>query len=272
MFGSAIIVFRETLEAALILGIIGAATRGLPSRNFWLAAGVVAGLAGSLVVASLTETIADMAEGMGQELMNAAILGIAVIMLAWHNIWMSSHGKEMAANAKSIGTAVSNGDREMSALTLLIAMAVLREGSETVLFMYGLSNGENSMSLLMGGLGGLLAGAGVGWLIYSGLARIPIRHFFTVTGALILFLAAGMAGQMARLLIQSDTITVMATPLWDTSSILPMDSVTGSLLHMLAGYDASPSGMQLMFYITTLLVILTGMALTKPTRHKPAIT
>ena len=96
MFGSAIIVFRETLEAALLIGIIAAATRGLSGRNLWLAVGVAAGLAGSLVVAGLTETIAEMAEGAGQELFNAAILGIAVLMLGWHNVWMSRHGRQMA--------------------------------------------------------------------------------------------------------------------------------------------------------------------------------
>ena len=106
MFGSAIIVFRETLEAALLIGIIAAATRGLSGRNLWLAVGVGVGLAGSLVVAGLTETIAEMAEGAGQELFNAAILGIAVLMLGWHNIWMATHGREMAAQAKSVGNAV----------------------------------------------------------------------------------------------------------------------------------------------------------------------
>src|SRR5574340_1235638 len=101
MFGSAIIVFRETLEAALLIGIIAAATRGLSGRNLWLAIGVGAGLAGSLVVAGLTETIADMAEGSGQELFNAAVLGIAVLMLGWHNIWMATRSEEHTSELQS---------------------------------------------------------------------------------------------------------------------------------------------------------------------------
>ncbi|MGE5319231.1 MAG: FTR1 family iron permease [Hyphomicrobiaceae bacterium] len=261
MFGSAIIVFRESLEAALLIGVIAAATRGLSGRNLWLAVGVGAGLAGSLVVAGLTETIAEMAEGSGQELFNAAILGIAVLMLGWHNIWMATHGREMAAEAKSVGNAVRSGQREMSALAILIALAVLREGSETALFLYGLaaSGGSSRVSMLSGGLLGLAAGVAAGWVLYSGLARIPLRHFFSVTSALILFLAAGMAGQMARLLIQGDLIRPLATPLWDSSSLLPMDSFLGTLLHLFAGYDARPSGMQVLFYSLTFLVILFGM-------------
>jgi high-affinity iron transporter len=261
MIGSAVIVFRETLEAALLIGIIAAATRGLSGRNLWLAVGIGVGLAGSLVVAGLTGTIAEMAEGTGQELFNAAILGVAVLMLGWHNIWMATHGREMAAQAKSVGNAVRTGEREMSALAVLIALAVLREGSETALFLYGIaaSEGSSSVSLLSGGLLGLASGIAVGWLLYTGLARIPLRHFFTITGGLILFLAAGLAGQMARFLVQGDVIHPLAQPLWDSSSLLPMDSVLGNLLHLLAGYEARPSGMQVLFYGVTFIVILLGM-------------
>lgn len=271
MIGSAIIVFRETIEAALLIGIIAAATRGLSGRNLWLAVGIGTGLAGSLVVAGLTETIAELAEGAGQELFNAAILGIAVLMLGWHNIWMASHGREMAAQAKSVGHAVKSGQREMSALAILIALAVLREGSETALFLYGLAAGGGSsrVSLLSGGLLGLIGGIGVGWALYAGLARIPLRHFFTITGGLILFLAAGLAGQMARFLIQGDVIRLLASPLWDSSSLLPMDSVLGNLLHLLAGYEARPSGMQVLFYGLTFLVILFGMRWTRTQTPQP---
>jgi high-affinity iron transporter len=260
MFGSALIVFRETLEAALLIGIIAAATRGLVGRNFWLAVGIGIGLCGALLVAGLTETLAELAEGTGQELFNAAILGIAVLMLGWHNIWMASHGKEMARQARNLGQEVLSGQREMSALTVLIAVAVLREGSETALFLYGLAAGGSSqMALLGGGLLGLAAGVGVGWALYAGLARIPMRNFFTITSGLILLLAAGMAGQMARNLVQGDVLEPLSMPLWDSSALLPMDSVIGNLLHLLAGYEAQPSGMQVVFYVLTFTIILLGM-------------
>ena len=179
MIGPAIIVFREVLEAALLIGIIAAATRGLPGRNLWLALGVGIGLVGSLVVASLTESIAELAEGTGQELFNAAILGVAVLMLGWHNIWMATHGREMAAQAKSMGQSVKSGEREMSALAILIALAVLREGSETALFLYGMTagNGSDHVSMISGALFGLAGGIGTGWALYAGLARIPLRQF-----------------------------------------------------------------------------------------------
>src|SRR5512141_28250 len=114
MFGTALIVFREVLEAALIIGIIGAATRDIPQRGTYIVSGVLMGLVGSITVAAAAQAIAQLAEGMGQELFNASILGIAVVMLAWHNIWMSVHGREMATNAKKLGREVQQGARELS--------------------------------------------------------------------------------------------------------------------------------------------------------------
>src|SRR5487761_2654319 len=152
MLGSAIIVFRETLEAALIIGIIAAATRSLQARNTWLIVGISAGVVGALIVASLTGQIAELAQGAGQELFNASILGVAAIMLAWHNIWMARHGMQLARDAQQLGRDVASGSREMSALAAVVALAILREGSETALFLYGLlTSGEESLATVLGG-------------------------------------------------------------------------------------------------------------------------
>jgi high-affinity iron transporter len=261
MFASAIIVFREVLEAALIIGILAAATRDVPGRNRWLAAGIAAGLLGAGMVALGTDRIADLASGIGQELFNAAVLGIAVVMLAWHNLWMSSHGAALAADARKVGTAVRDGRREHSVLLIVVGLAVLREGSETVLFLYGIaaSEGGASLPMLAGGLAGVAAGAALGYTVYKGLLKIPLRWFFTATGILVLFLAAGMASQAARFLIQADVLPSLASPLWDTSSWVPQSSVVGTLLHGLVGYEARPAGMQMLFYVLVLVAIAAGM-------------
>ncbi len=262
MFASAIIVFRETLEAALLLGIVAAAARAIPGRNRWLAAGLIAGLAGSVVVAAMTGKIAEMADGVGQEVFNAVVLGLAVLMLGWHNIWMSRHAKAMVSEARAVVDDVAEGRRDLSAVAIVVALAVLREGSETVLFLFGLASGGASMSRLIGGGAlGLAAGGLAGYALYAGLLRIPVKHFFTVTAGLVLVLAAGMGGQMARFLVQGDLLPALAMPMWDTSSWLPADSALGSLLHVLAGYDARPSGMQVLVYAAVLVTILLGMRL-----------
>ena len=260
MFGTAIIVFREVLEAALIIGIVAAATHNVPGSRGWLLAGLLAGLAGAGVVAAFTDVIGSFASGMGQELFNAIVLGIAVVMLAWHNIWMSSHGAALAASARSVGGDIRDGRRECSVLLLIVGLAVLREGSETVLFLYGISASEQGRSsMLLGGLIGMSLGIAAGYMVYAGLLRMPLRWFFTATGVLVLLLAAGMASQSAHFLIQADMLPSLASPLWDTSAALPERGVPGVLLHSLIGYDSRPDGMQLVFYIVTLATIGAGM-------------
>ena len=261
MFGTALIVFREVLEAALIVGIVGAATRGIAGRNRFILAGLGLGIVGSLVVAGAADAISKLAEGMGQELFNASILGIAVVMLAWHNIWMSVHGRELAANAKKIGGDIRAGARALSVLLVVIAVAVLREGSETVLFLYGvaISGDASTRTMILGGAIGLAGGVAVGWLLFAGLLRIPLRWFFSATSALVLLLAAGMASQAARFLIQADVLPSLASPVWDTSAIVSNTSLAGKVLQGLMGYDATPAGMQIAFFVAALVTILAGM-------------
>jgi len=260
MFGTAIIVFREVLEAALIIGIVAAATHNVPGSRRWLFAGLVAGLAGAGAVAAFTDVIGEFASGMGQELFNAGVLGIAVVMLAWHNIWMSSHGAALAASARAVGGEIRDGRSEYSVLLLIVGLAVLREGSETVLFLYGIAvSGNSGSSMMFGGMTGMLLGVTAGYLVYAGLLRMPLRWFFTATSILVLLLAAGMASQSARFLIQADMLPSLAAPLWDTSRALPENGVPGMLLHSLIGYDSRPAGMQFVFYIVALVTIGTGM-------------
>ena len=268
MFATAIIVFREVLEASLLVGIVAAATRAVPARNRWLAAGILAGLAGSALVALSTERIAAMASGIGQELFNAGILGLAVLMLAWHNIWMSAHGAALAADARSVGGAIRDGRRECSVLLVVVGLAVLREGSETVLFLYGIAvtGGTASSAMLAGGLAGLATGVAAGYALYAGLVRLPMRWIFAATGVLVLFLAAGMASQAARFLIQADVLPSLIEPLWDTSALVPENSVVGTVLRSLVGYDARPAGMQIVFYVAVLVAIASGML----RGHRPA--
>jgi high-affinity iron transporter len=261
MFGTALIVFREVLEAALIVGVVAAATRGIAGRGRVLLLGIVLGLVGSALVAGMAEAISGLAQGMGQELFNAIVLGIAVVMLAWHNIWMSVHGRELSNNAKALGGEVRAGARELSVVMVAIAVAVLREGSETVLFLYGiaLSGNTSPAAMALGALAGLAGGAAVGWLLFAGLLRIPLKWFFTATSFLVLLLAAGLASQAARFLIQADILPSLAAPLWDTSRVVSNESAVGTLLHGLVGYDAQPAGMQVAFFVTVLAAILAGM-------------
>jgi len=258
MFGTAIIVFRETLEAALFVGIMAAATRGLAGRSRWLTAGVLAGSAGALALAAGAEQISALADGVGQDLVNATILALALVMLTWHCVWVSNHGARAAAEARALGSSFKQGQRAPWALMMVVALSVLREGAETVLFVAGYATGSGLTGTLTGALAGVLSGSAIGALIYLGLSRVPMQRMFAVTNTLILLLAASIASQLARALSQAGLINLWGQPLWDTSRVLRMDSPVGTLAHALVGYDAQPSGLQLAFYALALLVIVSG--------------
>jgi len=257
VLATAIIVFREVLEAALIVGIVMAASQGVPRRGFWIGSGIAGGVLGAVVVAGFAETLAAAMAGIGQEIFNAAILFAAVAMLGWHNIWMRRHSSELAAAANRLGAAVRAGSQPLWALAFAVGLAVLREGSEVVLFLYGIAAaGDGSAAAMtLGGALGLVAGVAAGVGIYFGLVHIPMRHLFAVTSWLILLLAAGMASQGAAFLLQADLLPPLGQTVWDTSFLLADQSLTGRILHALVGYTAQPAGIQLVFYLATLLII-----------------
>jgi high-affinity iron transporter len=265
MLGALIIVFREVIEAGLIVGIVMAATRGVPTRGRWIGFGILGGLLGAAVVAIFAGAISQAFEGAGQELFNASVLGIAVVMLMWHNAWMARHGREIAEEMRTFGTAVSEGAKPLTALAVVVGLAVLREGSEVVLFLYGIfASGTSGSALLTGGLLGVAAGAAFTALTYYGLLAIPNRYIFSVTSWLIALLAAGMAAQSVQFLNNAGVVVVFDRTVWDTSWLLSDGSLFGKLLHTLIGYTERPTEIQLMTYIATLFAMFLLMRLARP--------
>jgi high-affinity iron transporter len=124
-------------------------------------------------------------------------------------------------------------------------------------------------SVLGGGAIGLGVGIAAGYGLYAGILRIPARHFFSATSALILLLAAAMASQAARFLVMADVLPSLVSPLWDSSWLLDNGSTLGRVMHTLIGYDAMPSGIQVVFYVITLVLILTGMRLVRIQPARP---
>lgn len=263
MFAAALIVFRESLEAALFVGIVAAATRQLSGRGRWLSAGVGMGALGALVLAFMAQQIGNWFDGLGQDVVNIAVLSIALAMLLWHCIWVSTHSREMVSDAKRLGDAVQGGQRRPWALLTAVALAVLREGAETVLFVGGALTGANSTTgdVVLSVLVGVSLGVAAGWIIYAGLSRVPTRHLFNVTNVLIALLAGSIASQLMKSLSQAGFIDWWTTPVWDTTHLLSPDSALGTLLHALVGYDATPSGVQLASYAAVLALIFVGTKL-----------
>jgi high-affinity iron transporter len=273
MLAALIIVFREVIEAGLVIGIVLATARGVHGRVAWVGLGVLAGVAGACLVAAFAGVIGEAFDGSGQDLFNAAVLFVAVLMLGWHNVWMARHGRAIAAEVKAVGDAVASGSRPLAALSVVVGVAVLREGAEVVLFLYGIavSGNDTLASMATGGALGLLLGGALTALMYFGLLSIPTRYLFSVTSGLIAVLAAGMAAQAVTFLQVAGIATALPRTAWDTSALLSDGSVFGKVLHTLIGYTDQPTYLQLLVYLATLASIFTLMRLLGTTPRKQAL-
>lgn len=260
MPGVALLVFREVMEAALIVSIVCAATRGVARRGLFVTGGIGLGIAGALLVVLGASVIANLASGAGQNIFNASVLLSAVVMIGWHVVWMSKHGRELAQRMSAIGGAVKAGSSSLTLLLAVVALAVLREGSEIALFLYGMAVGGIGVAGLAGGIAlGVGGGALLGFALYFGLLRIPMKHFFHVTNGMLVLLASGLAATAAGFLVQSNLLPAWGSQLWNTSWLLSNGSLAGKTLGILIGYNATPSGIQIVFYLVTLLLLVAGM-------------
>ncbi len=258
MLAALLVVFREVLEAGIVIGVVLAASEGIRGRGLWISAGVLGGMLGSALLALFAERISNLFDGSGQEVLNAGILAVAVVMLVWTVVWMASHGREMVIQMQAIGKDVQEGRKPLTALAVVVGMAVLREGAEIVLFVYGImSTGmETVPNVLIGGLLGLAAGAVVAFVLYRGLVAVPLKYLFKVTAAVITLLAAGLSAQVVGILQDAGFIQSLADPVWNTSWLLADDGAVGRVLRTLVGYRAEPTGMQVIAYLVTVAVIV----------------
>jgi len=257
MWGAAIIVFREVFEIAIILCVVLAATKDLKNRGKWITVGILGGICGAGIFALITESIALIMGTAGKLYFNAGILLIAVTMIGWTVIWMKQHGKMITSNMKQVSHAIAAGEKPHYMLAIIIGLAVLREGSEIVVFVYGLLATEQTN--LLAGLAGSVIGLGLGCLfglcMYYGLLRLSVKYLFKIPSILLTLIAAGMAANAAGKLVHAGVLPSLINSLWDTSAILSQQGILGRFLYILIGYQDNPNGMQALFYLATLTTI-----------------
>jgi high-affinity iron transporter len=233
--------------------VVLAATRGVVGRRRSVWSGFLGGIFGAAIIAYFAKAISEAAEGMGQEVFNALILFLAAALIAWTVVWMARHGRHLTKEFQRVGKEVTEGRKPLHMLSLVVLLAVLREGSEIVLFTYGaIASGEEWKWIVVGSALGLVSGVAVGVLIYLGLIKISPKHVFGVTAWLLAFLASGMVSQALGYLTAAGFVPEIIPQVWDTSQFLSEKSWAGLVLHALLGYTDRPSGIQLIGYLTTL--------------------
>ena len=271
MLNIALIVFRETLEAALFVGVVAACTLGLPRRQATLTMGIALGVLGSLVLASVAQQLSGALGGMGADVVSAGILTTAIVMIAHHCITSQTKGREAAQHARALARDATTGIEHSVktslqwSIAIAVALTVLREGAETILFVAGaqtaahsgdaLNQPPNALMQTTALLIGLSMGSALGYAVYRGLKGLPIKQIFQVSNALLMVMLAAMASQLAKLSLGAGWVSFMGDAAWDTSHLLSVNSILGTLLKFLVGYDDHPSLLQVVCYASSLILV-----------------
>lgn len=251
------VTLREGLEAALIVGIIVAylVKTGHRDATRLVAIGVAAALGLSLVLGVIVAFTVGRMPLVVQETFEGLAAIFAVVVLTWMLFWMRRQGRAMKGELEaSVDSALSRGSTY--ALVGLAFMAVLREGLETVLFLLAVlgSSGDTVMALAWA-VFGLVVAVGIGWAIFAMGIRVNLRHFFTVTGFVLIFVAAGLCAYAVHELTGAGWLPI--TPVaFDLSGILPERGPIGSVLAGLLGYRSAPTWSELAAYLGYLIPVL----------------
>lgn len=258
----AIIVFREILEIAIILGILTVATKEIKGRFKWILSGILTGVIFSVILAIFTNRISDSINGTGQEIFNGSILLIASIMIGFTVLWMQKHAKAISGNLKNLSSQIKDGLKPLYALFFIVLFSVLRESAEIVLFCYGyFVSGVSFAEILVGLFVGLVCGSLVGIAFYLGLLKFSGKYFFKVTTILLVFLTASIAKQAFGFFVNAGIISAIKSPAFDISNILSQQSFVGKILHIFFGYVDRPTGLDLIVYFLALAILFTGLKL-----------
>ena len=249
MAGAFLILLREGLEAALIVGIILAVLGRLDQMRHvrMVYAGVGVAFIASIVFAVAADGLSDMFEGAGQEVLNGIVLMAAAVMITYVLVWLRESRKHMYDD---ITQQVQGNVTRGVGIFVLAFVSVFREGAESVLFLWGVMSGtgESVGRVVTGGLLGLAAAVVVAWLLFQGGRRIPLKQFFNVTTLLLVVLAAGMLARGVGFWVAVDWLPALMYSVWDTGAILSERSSLGGVLVILAGYNANPTLMEVLVY------------------------
>ena len=251
MFNVFIITLREGVEIAVVLAIILAYLKQLgqmkETGKVWLGTGAAALI--SILIAVGIFFILGTTEIEGfQAVLEGSLKIVAVIMLTWMTIWMKRQGGNMGGELKrQIEVALSHGS--VWALASLAFISVLREGIETVLFIVGSAQETSPLATISGSILGFGLAAILGYILYRGTHRLPMKSFFTVMSVLLIVMAAGLLSGGIHEFQELHMIPVSIEQVWSTKDILDQKSNIGGLLKAIFGYADSPNLVQVLAYL-----------------------
>ena len=246
-----IITFREFLEASLVVGIIygylikSGAKRYIKDVN----KGIVLGVAGSILGAILFHKFLGGFTGTKEQIFEGSTMALGAVLMLFFIVWMANNKNIKEKFSLDIDNSIQKGGS--LALMLLVFFSILREGVETIIFLNSISFNQNSFSLFYAVLG-VVAGIATGYLVYKGARYIKLRYIFAVSSVMFVFFAAGLLAHSVHEFQEAGLLPVFVEEIWNMNHILDENSLAGSFMKTLFGYNANPSLMELFLYLITL--------------------
>ena|SRR5712691_944714 len=253
---SGLVMLREGLEAALIIGIILAylakTGNGDKSGVVWMGSGLAVLM--SVIVGTGIFVTAGEFTGRAEQLFEGTAMFTAAGVLTYMIFWMRKQSINIRAHLQArVNTALQTGS--LGALVVLAFVAVGREGVETALFLFAAAKAATPVTATVGGLLGTLGAVVLGYLLYRGTYRLNLRAFFHVTSILLLLFASGLLAHGIHEFHQAGLIPAVIAHVWDTNAIIHDASPVGSLLNTVFGYNGNPSLVEVLVYASYLLVV-----------------
>lgn len=258
MFKIALVVFRECLEISMVLGIIFAATKSVKNSLVYIVGGVMAGIIAASLLAFFITKLTFSFSGFGEELFDVFVILLTVIVVGATAIWVKRSAPKMSGRMSDLSTRIERGLAPKIILTSVVATTIFREVTEIVLFIHALASAYEltPTDYILGFATGISMGIAITVAVYWGLSRIAVKYLFKVSFALLILIAASLASEAAGILTSIGFLDFYNEPLWDSSWLISDFSVLGRVLKILVGYNAQPNSMQIVFYVSTILLIL----------------
>ncbi|MDX1924716.1 MAG: FTR1 family protein [Rickettsiaceae bacterium] len=252
-----IIVFREFLEISLLIGLLSSVGKNIKDFKIILVSGIMLGVFGASLLAFFTDQISNSLEGAGGEIFDAIVILMTVVLLCATLVWMRKASHKIKQKASSLASEMRDDIYSKTMFTILISTTIFREGAEIVLLLHSFYTiaKDEALNYINGFALGALAGILCGVAFYIGLFKFASRYIFSITSFLMTFIAAGLATEAAKILSSVGIISDLGGILWDTSPYIDDASIVGRFLKVFIGYTAKPTGIELVFYLSTLAII-----------------
>ena len=261
MAAAFVILLREGVEASMIVAILLAYLSRIGRREMFrpvlVGVAVALGLAATAGV-TIYLTVRRYEDTRGQVIFETVTFLVATVALTYMTFWMRQHARSLSGELRGrVDSAIDRRGR--GALALLAGQAVGREAIETVVFTLAITFSTSRQQVLLGGAAGLAVALAIAVVIYRLGHRLNLARFFTVVGVALTVFAAALLVDAVQNLQELGWLPVLTHPVWNSSAILSEDNQLGDLLHSIVGYAQSPSVLQVIVYLSYLLLVLAAL-------------